>query len=259
MPGALWTIDEVRKELLALQDSSSFHKPDFYRIFTTRLKEIFGSLQVVKGDSTLRDVEMIYANPERAVAKIVESRTTNLPLLSIQFDGLEVDSMRRRPMEAIVDKKFWDPKAQRAVRYLALAPVAANISFSINIWGKYIEEVNQLTEQIVLKFRPNLPVDIKKDEVYQAYLTQITDSMEQDMPDRKDRILKRVAKFEVQSYIPSKVFKFTNTGEIVSVNYEAYIEEANALQPLESFEGGGAAFATNRIPNRALMYTTTSS
>jgi len=72
--GAMWTIDSIRNELLALENTASFQKPDFYRIFTKRLKELLGNFQVLKGDDTLRDVEIIYANPERAVAKIMESK-----------------------------------------------------------------------------------------------------------------------------------------------------------------------------------------
>ena len=168
MAGALWTVDDIRREILALDDTASYQKPDFYRKFTSRLKELLGAFQVLKGDDTLREVEIIYANPERAVAKITESKTTNLPLLSLQFDGVEIDLKRRRPMEAIVEKRFWDSDKQRSIRYMALAPVAANLGFAVNIWGKYVEEVNQLTEQILLKFRPNLPIDIRPDEVYQC-------------------------------------------------------------------------------------------
>ena len=239
MTGAYWTIDAIRDEMQALRDNSTFQKPDFYRAFTRRIKELFGNLQVLKGDETLRTVDIIYANPERAIAKIMEGKSTQLPLLSLQLDGITLADDRRKPMEALVEKKYWLSDKQRAVRYMALAPVAANLSFAINIWGKYVEEVNQLTEQVLLKFRPNLPIDIRPDEVYQSFIRDVSDSFQVDMGDRQDRVLKRVIRFEVESYIPSKVFKFTNTGEIVSMNYEVYLEETSGLQPLETFLGGG--------------------
>ena len=66
-----------------------------------------------------------------------------------------------------------------------------------------------------------------------------------------------MVRFQVESYIPSKVFKFTETGEIQSMNYEVYIEETSGLQTLESFmAGGGAEFALNEIPNRGAGITT---
>lgn len=257
MVGAFWTIDAIRQEMTALTETASFQKPDFYRVFTRRLKEIFSGLQVLKGDDTIRTVEIIYANPERAVAKIAEGKTQNLPLLSLQLDGIDIDSQRRKPMEALVEKKYWLTDKQRAVRYMALAPVAANLSFAIHVWGKYMEEVNQLTEQIALKFRPNLPVEIRPEEIYQAFIKDISDSSNFEVGDRQDRIVKRVIRFQVESYIPSKVFKFTETGEIQSMNYEVYIEETSGLQTLESFmAGGGAAFALNEITNRGANITT---
>ena len=240
MAGAYWTIDGIRQEMEALRDTSTFQKPDFYRAFTRRIKELFSDLQVLKGDETLRNVDIIYANPERAIAKIMEGKSTQLPLLSLQLDGITLADDRRKPMEALVEKKYWLSDKQRAVRYMALAPVAANLSFAVNIWGKYVEEVNQLTEQVLLKFRPNLPIDIRPDEVYQSFIRDVSDSFQVDMGDKQDRVLKRVVRFEVESYIPSKVFKFTNTGEIVSMNYEVYLEETNGLQTLESFLGKGA-------------------
>lgn len=232
MAGAYWTIDDIRREIIALEDTASYQKPDFYRVFTRRLKELFGDLKVLKGDDTLRTVEIIYANPERAIAKIMEGKSTQLPLLSLQLDGIEVALDRRKPMEALVEKKFWITDQQRAIRYMALAPVAANLSFAINVWGKYVEEVNQLTEQIILAFRPNLPVDIRPDEVYQAFLQDVSDSFQVDVGDRQDRVLKRVIRFNVESYVPGNVYKFTNTGEIVAMNYEIYLEETSGLVPL---------------------------
>lgn len=240
MAGALWTIDKIRQEMQALDATASFQKPDFYRAFTRKIKELFGNFQVLKGDDTLRNVEIIYANPERAIAKINEGKTTNLPLLSLQLEGVEVDLQRRRPMEALVEKKYWLSDKQRAIRYMALAPVAANLSFAVNVWGKYVEEVNQLTEQIMLMFRPNLPIEIRPDEAYQSYLTGVDESSNLQVGDKQDRIVKRVVRFSVESYIPSKVFKYTDTGEIVSINYEVYLEETSGLQTLESFLLGGA-------------------
>lgn len=89
-------------------------------------------------------------------------------------------------------------------------------------------------------FRPNLPVDIRPDETYQAYVNDVSDSFQVDVGDKQDRVLKRVIRFNVESYVPSKVFKFTNTGEIVTMNYEVYLEETSGLQTLESFLGQGA-------------------
>jgi len=237
--GAMWTIDDIRREIEALVDTASFQKPDYYRAFTKRLKEILGDFKVVKGDDTIRTVDLIYANPERAVAKIEEGKNITLPIMSLQFDGIELDNARRKPMEALVEKKFWDSQKRRAIRYMALAPVATNLVFGLNLWGRYVEEVNQLTEQVLLKFRPNLPIDIREGEVYQAFVRDVAEATQLTAGDREDRIVKRVVRFEVQSYVPSQVFRFTNTGQIETLNYEVYLEEIETLVPLEQYLAGG--------------------
>ena len=257
MAGALWTIDMIRTEMEALDAHATYQPADFYKDFTRRLKEILGGFQVLKGDDTLRDVEIIYANPERAIAKITETKNTLLPMLSLQFEGVELDSARRKPAAAIVEKAFWDSSKQKSIRYIALAPPATNLSFGLNIWGKYVDEVNQLTEQVLLLFRPNLNIDIRPEENYEAFVLDVGDATPLTAGDREDRVVKRTVRFKVESYIPGKVFRFTNTNELKTMNYQEYIEETDGLQSLESFyAGGGAAFALNQVPNRGAGITT---
>ena len=257
MAGAIWTIDRIREELEALTQTATYQPADFYKDFTRRLKEMFSNFKVLKGDETIRTVDIIYANPERAIAKIKETNNTTLPMLSLQFEDIELANDRRKPAEAVVEKRFWDSNLQRAIRYMALAPAASNLSFAVNIWGKYMDEVNQLTEQLLLLFRPNLNIEIRPGEAYQGFILDVSDASNLTARDREDRIVKRTVRFQVQSYIPGYVFRFTNTSEIKTMNYQEYLEETNGLQSLESFyAGGGMAFALNQIPNRGAGITT---
>ena len=247
---SLWTIDDIRREIQKLSNDASYQSPNFYRALTTRVKEILGDLKVVKSDDTVVEVDLIYANPERAIAKIVDGRNVTLPLMSIQFDGIEVDRKRSRPMENLVERKFWDRDKQRAVRFMAMAPVAANLGYVVNVWGKYIEEVNQLTEQLMLKFRPNLPVNITENEVYQGFILDLGEATSLTAGDREDRVVKRTLRFHVQGYIPSNVFRFTNTGEIETMKFEVYSEMVadGSLVPLESMDMmGGQGNDTARV------------
>ena len=256
---ALWTIDDIRREIQRLTLNKSYQPHDFYRQFTKRLKEIFGDLKVLKGDDRVEEVGLIYANPERAIAKIFEGKNTVLPLLSLQFDSTELDDKRRRPMEAIVEKKYWDRGSQRAVRFMALAPVATNLTYQLNIWGKYIEEVNQLTEQALLKFRPNLPVNITEERVFQAFVKDVAEASQLTAGDREDRIVKRTLRFYVEAYIPSNVFRFTTTGEIEEINYEVYTEmlSTGVLEPLESWDSSyGGPQAAGRVTYTTVATTT---
>ena len=62
---ALWDIENVRREILALTKTASYRPSNFYKSLTARVKELLGDLQVLKGDETVVNVDIIYANPER--------------------------------------------------------------------------------------------------------------------------------------------------------------------------------------------------
>ena len=109
-----WTIDSIRNKLLALEKSGSFQKPEFYRQFTEKLKVELSAFKVLKADETIRDVDVVFASPERAVAKFKDDATTTLPLISVGFDGISVDVQRRRPTFNIVDRTAWDEEKRRA-------------------------------------------------------------------------------------------------------------------------------------------------
>jgi len=258
---SLWTIDEIREEILKLTRSASYRPAGFYRAFTTRIKELLGDLKVLKGDDSVVEVTLMYANPERAVAKIVDGRNVTLPLMSLQFDGIEIDTGRRKPLENLVERKYWDRDKQRAVRLMALAPVASTLRYVVNVWGKYIEEVNQLTEQLILKFRPNLPVDIHPEEVYQAFIVDVGEATNLTAHDREDRVVRRTVRFQIEAYVPGDVFRFTNTGEIEAMKFEVYTElvEDGTLIPLESFDmTHGDGYPTDiALEDRRTTYTST--
>lgn len=261
-PPPLWDIDDIRRELRSLSLNKSYQPANFYRQFTSRLKELLGDVRVLKGDDRVEEVGLIYANPERAIAKIFEGKNTILPLISLQFDGTDLDDKRRRPMENVVDLKYWDRDKQRAVRYMALSPVATNLTYKINVWGKYIEEVNQITEQLLLKFRPNLPVDILEGTSFNAFVKDVAEASQLTVPDREDRIVKRTIRFYVEAYIPSDVYRFTNTGEIETMNYDVYTEmlSTGVLEPLESFNmSSGGPQTGGHITFTTLATTTTTS
>ena len=120
-----------------------------------------------------------------------------------------------------------------------------------------MDEVNQLTEQILLLFRPNLNIDIHPHESYEAFVLVVGDAANLTAGDREDRVVRRTVRFKVESYIPGNVFRFTNTSEMKTLNFEQYIEETSGFQTLESFyAGGGAAFALNQLDNRGGGFTT---
>ena len=219
-----WTIDSIREKLLLLEKEGSFQKPDFYRQFTKKLTEVLNDFKVVKADETIRTVGVVFASPERAIAKFKDNVTTKLPLISLGFDGISVDVQRRRPSFNIVQSKFWDKEKRRAIRIYALAPVAADLKYSINIWSKYIEDMNQITEQLMLKFNPSVSVNTSFGDDFEIFIDDISDMSDLTPGDKQDRVIRRSVKVLAKGYIPSKTFRFTETGQIEEFLIEAEVK-----------------------------------
>jgi len=219
-----WTIDAIREKLQRLAKEGGFQHPQFYREFTSRLKEEVSSFKVIKADETLREVPVVFASPERAIAKFNDEATTELPIISVGFDGISVDTQRRRPSFNILDSKVWDKEKRRAIRVYALAPVAADLRYSINLWAKYVEDMNQLTEQVMLKFNPSVVIDTTFGDGFEILIDDVSDLSDLTPGDRQDRIIRRSVKVTAKGYIPSTTYRFTETGEIEEFNIEAEVK-----------------------------------
>ena len=219
-----WTIDAIREKLQRLAKEGGFQHPKFYREFTSRLKEEVSSFKVIKADETLREVPVVFASPERAIAKFNDEATTELPIISVGFDGISVDTQRRRPSFNILDSKVWDKEKRRAIRVYALAPVAADLRYSINLWAKYVEDMNQLTEQVMLKFNPSVVIDTTFGDGFEILIDDVSDLSDLTPGDRQDRIIRRSVKVTAKGYIPSTTYRFTETGEIEEFNIEAEVK-----------------------------------
>ena len=219
-----WTIDSIREKLMRLEKEGSFQKPDFYRQFTKTLTEVLNDFKVVKSDETVRTVGVVFASPERAIAKFKDSVTTKLPLISVGFNGIEVDSQRRRPSFNIVQSKTWDKEKRQAIRVYAMAPVAADLKYSINIWAKYIEDMNQITEQLMLKFNPSVAVNTSFGDDFEIFIEDVSDMSDLTPGDKQDRVIRRSVKVTAKGYIPSRTYRFTNTGQIEEFLMEAEVK-----------------------------------
>jgi hypothetical protein len=160
---------------------------------------------------------------ERVISKIKQEATFILPVLSVYRSGNEADENRRRSSSLIVYDKYWDKNKQRAVRIASISPTPINIAYKLNVWTKYQEDMDQLTEQIRRMFNPDLEVKTKFNSTTKAFLTEESQNTETTLPDGQDRVIRKVFSVTIESYIPNPKFLITNTGKIEEFNAEVYI------------------------------------
>ena len=216
---------EIRKALQELELGKGHTQADFYREYTQFLIRKMQTISIIDSeDKAVVDIPTFYANPERAIAKIKEDRNLVLPVISIGISDIEDDVDRRSTNMHVVFETAWDKTKQRATRVVSIAPKAVRLSFMVNIWAKYVEDLNQITEKIQLMFNPSLEFRTKFSSYILGFITQVADNSVTVVSDRQDRVLKRSIQVEVEAYVPNEKYLYTNTGQLEMLNADIVIE-----------------------------------
>ena len=225
-PTARHIIKQILDATLTQKDNISF----VYRESLRSIKEIFSTLQYIKDDSSVVNIQCIHGNPERTIAKLKQDNNIILPIISVVQTSSEEDDQRRRPRQILLNKKVWSEPRQRAFRVVGFVPKAVNLLYDINVWTKYKSDLDQISEQMHLKFHPSVKVVTSYNNQSLGFLMQETDQSSVDLGDKEDRILRRSYSFKFQTYIPAPQFLITSTGKLESFNNE--VELANLITQL---------------------------
>ena len=243
------SFDAIRKSIYELENGTHT-QTNFYREITKYLIKKVSTLRITDDEGkTKADIPTFFANPERAVAKLKEDRNLTLPVISVSIDDLEEDTERRRTDSIVETQKAWDKTAQRAVRVVSLAAKPVKVTFMVNFWAKYIEDINQMVEEFQLFFNPGMPVRTSKSNTTLSYISQITDNSTLQIGDREDRIIKKSIMVSLDTYIPNKTYQLTNTGELLDVSLDIVL--FNTDTQFQAAKGGNID-GDNSDPHEAL-------
>ena len=208
---------DLYSELKTL-DRSNNNRLNFYREYTQSLINNLTGLSIVDSQGrALQDIEVFFANQERAVAKITESKNLRLPVVSVAIINTQEDVNRRKPDFNVVMERKFDVTTRRAMRVVSLAPKALNLMYRINLWGKYIEDINQLSEQVENLFRPSLRVATSFGNSTPAFIAYSTDQSTLTAGDRQDRIVQKAFTINVEGYLPQNKYILATNGKIKSL------------------------------------------
>tara|TARA_R110000824_G_scaffold78275_1_gene197700 strand:- start:4390 stop:5106 length:717 start_codon:yes stop_codon:yes gene_type:complete len=203
-------------KLVEIQNKN-YNISDLYLEITKSIQKVFNSLYRVDSDNKIVDIKLVYANPERSVAKQVQEDNIILPIISFDQGISNSDQNRGRNSSILMHTKYWDDKEQRAVRVLSFYPAPVNVIYKVSIWAKYAEDLDQVLEQISLMFNPSLNIPNKFYDATQAFITDEVDDTKYPYKDGTDRMLRRTIELKVETYLPSPKVLVTSTGEIESI------------------------------------------
>ena len=196
-----------------------------YRETLKSLLVLFGRFYYKDAENKLQRVRCIPGRQERTIADLTKNSNLELPIISISHFTTIPDKIRQRNESIVVHETMWDEDKQRAVRVISFPPRPVDVVYSIAIWSKYRENLDQIIEQLLLEFNPSKVINTKFNHYTKAFLLTEEDNSIESVEDGQDRVLKKVYNIVVETYIPQPAFRFTNTGSIEVFNSDIYTDD----------------------------------
>ena len=144
-------------------------------------------------------------------------------MVTVGQSKVDDDVNRRRYRPIILASTFYNKETERAERIISFMDRPVNISYTVSLWTKYMEDLDQLAEQMRLKFNPSLYFTTPFSESTKAFLSDEASDSNLNTADKEDRLLRKTFTVSVETYIPSPKFRYTNTGKIEELGIEAYL------------------------------------
>lgn len=180
----------------------------------------FGNMSYLDGNDNKIKLKCYHANPERAIGIIFKDANIILPVLSISENSTKVEEKKLRYQPILINESYWHPKYQRAIRIVSLPPKPINLSYSLNIWSFYKNDLDQIREMIFSMFSPDLNITVDKNFSSKVFIESESDASELKVQDQDDRLLQKTINLTLHTSIPSPKYLYTSTGRIEKFNYE---------------------------------------
>lgn len=184
----------------------------------------FSNLTYFDGNNGSVNIKCYHANAERAIAVLFNDANVVLPVITVSENSTSTFEKKQRYAPVLIDQKYWHPKIQRAIRIISLPPRPISISYSLNIWSFYKNDLDQIREMIFSMFNPDLNITVGKTFSIKAFIESEEDDSEVKVSDKEDRVLQKSINLTVETAIPAPSFLYTSTGKIERLNFELEIE-----------------------------------
>ena len=218
--GSEYTSQEYILNLMNQISKKSVVPINAYKEIVRFLIAKFDKTPYLNHDLETVNVDCRYGNPERIIAKINEHDNIVLPLITISQNSIVEADDRRKNSTNLIHSTYWNEDTQRAERVVSLCDRPVNVAYDINIWSKYMEDLDQLASHIRLSFNPSITLTTKFSKDSQAFLSSEENNYSFALADREDRILRKKLTITVETYLKNPKYKVTSTGKIEELNLE---------------------------------------
>jgi hypothetical protein len=217
------TSQEYQLDLIQRMDKKSVLPLNGYKEIVRFLLNEFNDLPYLNEEMEIVLSKCRYGNPERTVARLNQEDNMILPLITVSQNSITENEDRRRYFPVIMNTTYWNEEKKKAERVISLCDRPVTISYNINIWAKYMEDMDQLSQQVRLRFNPSIQLKTKFSRDSKVFLSSETNNYSFSLADREDRVMRKTFTATVETYIRSPKYLVTSTGEIEELNLDAEI------------------------------------
>jgi hypothetical protein len=218
--------------------------------------DLFGNVVVLDEDGKAHKVPIIWGTQERAVAFILQDNTRKdgslvvdrirLPVMAIYSSGMDFDQTRYTYHKALDYMRRLDPekrpglytkeKYERDTVFGVARGIPINKTYTLTAWTMYMEDIDQILEQIVLKFSPVAYIRVRGVN-WETIVTldSKANNVDYEPGDQNQRIIKFEFNLTARAYIPQPMVR---SKSVLSTKVDIYnnVDEQKITEVLGRLE-----------------------
>jgi hypothetical protein len=191
------------------------------------VQDTFRNLVVIDEDGKAHPVPIIWASQEKAVAWIMQYNVRKddslvvdripLPMLAVYSNSFQFAQSRyiyHKAVNYLRDNKRFKPgmtvseKYERDTIFGVAAGIPVDIGYTLYAWAYYTEDMNQLLEQIILKFSPIAYIQVRGVQWETTLkLNSIASNTDVEPGDQNTRVIKYEFNLTAETYIPQPLLR----------------------------------------------------
>jgi hypothetical protein len=220
--------------------------------------DLFSNVVVIDEDGKAHRVPIVWGTQERAVAWILQDNTRKdgslvvdrlrLPMMAIYSSGIEFDTTRYTYHKALDYMRRLDPKGrpglhtkekhERDTVFGVARGIPVNKTYTLTAWTMYMEDIDQILEQIMLKFSPVAYIRVRGvNWETTVSLDSIANNVDYEPGDQNQRIIKFEFNLTTRAYIPQPMVR---NKSVLSTKVDFYnsVDEKKITDVLGRLEEG---------------------
>lgn len=217
--------------------------------------DLFKNIVVLDEDGKAHPVPIMWGTQEKAVAVILQNNVRKdnslvvdrpmLPLMALSSVDIAPDMSRYVYHKAKINFKniYGENELRKELKendtifgYARGIPI--NVGYSLIVWTLYLEDMNQILEQIILKFSPmayikiqNVPWEVS------VSLDSLANNLDKEVADKNVRVIKYQINFTAKTYIPQPIIRNKTVLKIKNDFYNSTnVDEINQIYTRKEIE-----------------------